>query len=123
MSRRPRGAGHGPIIPQARHTDFILAIVAEDLGLVGIILVLGLFFALAVYILYLMTRVTNEFPRILGSGIALMFILQAIINMAVAMGLIPTTGINLPLFSYGGTSLVTYMVAFGVVLNITRDVE
>ena len=108
---------------QARHTDFILAIVAEDLGIAGIILLLVLFFGLTIYGFLLMTRVKEDFPRLLGSGILLLFILQATINMCVTMGMIPTTGINLPLFSYGGTSLLTYMIAFGIFLNITREVE
>lgn len=106
---------------QARHTDFIMAIVAEDMGLVGVFLVLTLFFGTTIYGFIIISRIQEEFPRLLGSGILIVFILQAIINISVTMGVIPTTGINLPLFSYGGTSLITYLIMFGIVLNISRD--
>lgn len=105
---------------QARHTDFILAIVAEDLGLWGIWLVLLLYFGLAFYALVLLSRIEDVFGRLLGTGIVAVFITQVLMNVSVTMGLIPTTGINLPLFSYGGTSLVTYMAQFGILLSITR---
>lgn len=105
---------------QARHTDFIFSIVAEDLGLVGVVFVLGLYFFIAGYALYLLADVEETFGRLLGSGIILLFIIQSILNVAVAMGLLPTTGINLPVFSYGGTSMLTYLGMFGILLNILK---
>lgn len=105
---------------QARHTDFILSIVAEDLGVFGIFLLLFLYFSLSLYSLYLLSKIQRPFPRILGTGIICTFLLQVSLHVAVTMGLMPTTGISLPLFSYGGTSLIVYMSMFGILLNITR---
>ncbi len=105
---------------QARHTDFIFSIVAEDLGLLGVILVLSLYFFIAAYSLYLLSLVKDTFGRLLGTGIILLFIIQTVLNIAVAMGLLPTTGINLPVFSYGGTSMLTYLAMFGILLNIIK---
>lgn len=105
---------------QARHTDFILAIVAEDTGFAGILFCLALYFGITIYGLYLVMKTRDSFGRLLGSGIFMIFITQVTMNAAVAMGLIPTTGINMPLLSYGGTSLITYMIMFGIVLNILR---
>ena len=105
---------------QARHTDFILAVVAEDLGFFGVFILLALMFGLSGYGLYLMFKIEDIFARLLGCGLIFLFATQMIINVAVTMGLVPTTGINLPLISNGGTSLVTYLSMFGIVLNITR---
>jgi len=106
---------------QARHTDFILAVIAEDIGFWGVVLTLILFFSMGVYVLYNLKKISDTFSLFLGTGIILLFMLQAIINIAVSMGLMPVTGINLPLISYGGTSLVTYMLMFGIVLNILKN--
>jgi len=106
---------------QARHTDFIAAVIAEDLGFIGIAATFILFFAIFLYSLYLMSMVEDTFGKLLGSGILFIFITQAMLNMAVTMGLVPTTGINLPIISYGGTSIVTFLSMFGIVLNITRE--
>lgn len=108
---------------QARHTDFILAIVAEDLGAIGITIILALYFGITVYSLYLLRRVENTFLRLLGTGISFSLIFQVIINTAVTMGLMPTTGINLPLFSYGGTSLIMYLFMLGVLLSVCKKAE
>ncbi|MDH5717335.1 MAG: FtsW/RodA/SpoVE family cell cycle protein [Spirochaetia bacterium] len=106
---------------QARHTDFIAAIVAEDLGFAGIFLLLLLYFSFAAYGLFKLSQVENNFGRLLGTGILILFITQTMMNLAVVFGVMPTTGINLPLFSYGGTSILTYMSILGIVLNIMRD--
>jgi len=106
---------------QARHTDFILAIVAEDLGFFGIAVVLLLYVFISVYALLLLRKVDVKFGRLLGTGIILLFTIQALINVAVTMGVLPTTGINLPLFSYGGTSALTYLGMMGVVVNVLKE--
>ena len=106
---------------QARHTDFILAVVAEDLGLFGVALLLLLLFGLSIYAIFLLSKVQDQFGRLLGFGIVFLFITQVTMNVAVTMGLIPTTGINLPLISNGGTSLVTYLAMLGILLSITRE--
>lgn len=106
---------------QARHTDFILAVVAEDLGTIGIILVLSLYLLICVYSLVKLMKIEDKYGRLLGTGIILLFIVQAIMNVAVVMGLLPTTGINLPLISYGGTSILSYLAMFGILLNILKE--
>ena len=107
----------------ARHTDFILAVIAQDTGIIGISFVFILFCFISFYGLYKMSLLEDNFARVLGSGIILLFFTQFLINVTVTMGLIPVTGLTLPLISYGGTSLVTYLVGFGIVLNITRVAE
>jgi len=105
---------------QARHTDFILAVISEDTGWVGITFVLLLYLSLIVIALRTLPGVADPFARYAGTGIILLFSTQALMNIAVTMGLMPTTGINLPLVSYGGTSLVLYLSMFGVLLGILR---
>lgn len=105
---------------QERHTDFILAIVAEDLGAIGVIFLLGTYFVIATYGLILASRLKDDFMRLMATGFLLCLILQVIINSAVTMGLMPTKGINLPLVSNGGTSLLVYLVMCGMMLSALR---
>ncbi|MDH4262306.1 MAG: putative lipid II flippase FtsW [Spirochaetia bacterium] len=106
---------------QARHTDFILAIVAEDLGTIGIVGLLMLYMTICLYSLMKLMKVEDSYGRLLGTGIILLFIVQAIMNVAVVMGLLPTTGLNLPLVSYGGTSILSFLAMFGILLNILKE--
>jgi cell division protein FtsW len=105
---------------QERHTDFILAIVAEDFGAVGVIILLSVYFFIAVYGLVQAARLRDDFLRLIATGVLLSLILQVIINSGVTMGLLPTKGINLPLVSNGGTSLVVYLVMCGMMLSALR---
>ncbi len=105
---------------QERHTDFILAIVAEDLGSIGVILLIGTYFAIGIYGLVLASRLRDDFMRLIATGILLSLIIQVVINSGVTMGLLPTKGINLPLVSNGGTSLVVYLVMCGMLLSALR---
>jgi cell division protein FtsW len=110
-------------LPEA-HTDFVLAIIAEELGMVTVLLLLGLFFAFVARVLVIARR--NElnnrlFAAYLGYGIAFLFLGQVLINMAVNVGLLPTKGLTLPFLSYGGSSLMACLVMFGVLLRI--DIE
>ncbi|MBV6492080.1 MAG: putative peptidoglycan glycosyltransferase FtsW [Turneriella sp.] len=105
---------------QERHTDFILAIVAEDLGALGVIGLFLAYFTFAIYALYLASRLRDDFARLIATGCALSLILQVVINSGVTMGLFPTKGINLPLVSNGGTSLFVYMVMCGMLLSALR---
>lgn len=106
---------------QARHTDFILAVAAEDIGIIGIGLILFLYAFISITALLRLVKIEEPFGRLLGTGIILLFITQAIMNIAVVMGLLPTTGINLPLISYGGTSVFSYLAMFGILLNILKE--
>lgn len=104
-------------------TDFIFAVLGEELGLIGTLLVLSLFFLLAWRGLKIATSVPDMFGSMLAVGITSMIIIQAIINIGVVTASMPITGITLPFISYGGTSLVIMMSAIGILLNISRQVE
>jgi cell division protein FtsW len=106
----------------AAHTDSIFAIIGEELGLVGCLLVIGLF-ALVVYRgLRLAILAPDAFGRLLASGITCWIGVQALINMAVVTGTMPFTGISLPFVSLGGSSLVTCMIGVGIMLSVSRSV-
>lgn len=105
---------------QERHTDFILAIVAEDLGALGVIALIGTYFLIVVYGLILASRLKDDFMRLMATGFLLCLIIQVVINSGVTMGLLPTKGINLPLVSNGGTSLLVYLVMCGMLLSALR---
>lgn len=105
------------------HTDYIFATVAQELGLVGSLAVVGLF----VFIGYRGMRTAilsrDPFARFLAFGITATILIQAFFNISVVLALVPTKGITLPFVSYGGTSLFIMLVLIGVLLNITREVE
>lgn len=102
------------------HTDFVFAVIAEETGLLGTILVLGLFCALFVRGMRIAQGAPDEFGRLLAMGLTLLVVLQAFLNIGVVTGSLPTTGIPLPFISYGGSSLLSSLVAMGIVLNISR---
>jgi cell division protein FtsW len=103
----------------APHTDFIFSVVGEEMGLMGAILILGLYVVFAVRGIRVSLGAPDEFGIFLGLGITALISLQAIINMAVVLGLLPTKGLTLPFVSYGGTSLVVSLVSVGILLNIS----
>ncbi len=107
-------------LPEA-HTDFILAIVAEELGLVATLLVLLLFAGYFVCGMAISNRAPDTFGRLLGFGVTMMITLQAAINMVVVTGLGPTKGLPLPFISYGGSSLVISIIMSAVLLSIARS--
>ena len=107
-------------LPMA-HNDFILAIIGEELGLLGTLLVLALFGVLAVAITRVVRRNTDPFVQIASAGIGAWVLGQAIINIAVVIGLLPVIGVPLPLVSAGGSALVTTMIAMGVLLSFARS--
>lgn len=107
-------------LPQA-HTDFIFSIIGEELGFIGIVLVLIGFGVLLVRSLRVSLRAPDLFGCYLVFGCVLLIALQAGINMAVAVGLFPTKGLTLPFISYGGTSLIATLSAVGVILNVSKS--
>jgi len=109
-------------LPEA-HTDFIFANVCEELGLIGALILVGLFVALAYRGLRAAYLSTDPFARFLAFGITSAVLIQAFFNMSVAVALLPTKGITLPFISYGGTSLFVTLASMGVLLNITRDID
>ncbi len=106
-------------LPEA-HTDFILSIVAEELGVVASILVLLLFVGYFICGMTISMRARDPFARLFGFGITLLISLQALINIGVVTGVLPTKGIALPFISYGGSSLVMSIVMTAVLLNIAQ---
>src|SRR5262249_27799694 len=106
-------------LPQA-HTDAIFAIIGEELGLIGTLLVLGAFLLLAYRGYRIAARSPDPFGALVAVGITSWITLQALLNIAVTTTLVPFTGLTLPFLSYGSSSLIMCMVAAGVLLNISR---
>lgn len=102
------------------HTDMIFAIVGEELGLVGTLFLLGLFVALYARAYRVVKGCPDRFGRLLGFGLTSSLAIQTAINLAVVTGVLPVTGITLPLISYGGSSLVITLIELGLILNISR---
>jgi len=100
------------------HTDFILAVIGEELGFAGVILVLVLFAVFTIKGMRAAQRAPDSFGTLLAAGLTLMIGIQAVVNSMVVLGLLPTKGLPLPFISYGGSSLVTSMIAAGIVLNV-----
>ena len=120
-----RAWGSGPAGPSGAscpyaHTDFIFAIIGEELGLIGALTVLGLFVALGYFGVRAALRAPDRFGMLLAAGITTWFVLQAFVNIGAVVGLLPITGVPLPFVSYGGSSLVVNLLAMGVLLNVAR---
>jgi len=107
----------------APHTDFIFSVIGEELGLVGAMVVVLLFFVFTVRGIQIGLSLDDRFGTYLALGITLMISLQAVINMAVVLGLLPTKGLTLPFISYGGTSLITNLVGVGILLHLSTRVD
>ena len=105
------------------HTDFIFAVTAEELGLVGAVFVVALFAIFLWRGMRASWRTEDVFGRYLAAGITCMVVLQAFINISVVLGMMPTKGIPLPLVSYGGSSLFVTLACVGVLLNITKQAD
>jgi cell division protein FtsW len=102
------------------HTDFIFAVIGEELGMVGTVTVLILFGILAWRGVAISLKAPDPFGRHLAFGLTMMIVVQALINMAVVTGLLPTKGLTLPFLSYGGSSLLANLIAIGILWNISR---
>jgi len=107
-------------LPEA-HTDFILSVVGEELGFLGVMLVIALFFAVVFCGVKIAFRARDLLGTFLAVGLVSLIGLQCVLNMGVVMGLLPTKGSTLPFISYGGTSLVVNLVAVGILLNISSQ--
>jgi cell division protein FtsW len=105
----------------AAHTDFIFAIIGEEFGIVGTIVIIALFLAFAFFGIRICRKSKDYYGRVVAGTLTSMIIAQAVINISVVIGLIPVTGITLPFISYGGSSLLTCMIAAGILLNISRQ--
>ena len=105
------------------HTDFIFAVTAEELGLLGSIIVIALFAIFLWRGIRTALRTQDMFGQFLVVGITAMVVVQAFVNMSVVLGMMPTKGIPLPFVSYGGSSLFVTLACVGVLLNVTKQVE
>ena len=101
-----------------RTTDFIFAVYGEEFGLVGILVLLGLYLFVVARGLYISLYAPDTFSRLLGSSLTLTFFVYVFVNIGMVTGLLPVVGVPLPLISYGGTALVTLMAAFGILMSI-----
>ena len=102
------------------HTDFIFAVVGEELGLIGTVAVLGLFGVFMWRGLRSSAKAPDQFGSYLALGITMMVALQAFINMSVVLGLVPTKGIPLPFLSYGGSSFLVMLASVGILMNVSQ---
>ncbi len=105
------------------YSDFIFAIIVEEWGILGGLIVLFLYLNLLYRTVLIVRKCDKAFPAFLATGLALSIVIQALLNMAVAVGLIPVTGQPLPLISMGGTSILFTGAAFGIILGISREVR
>jgi rod shape determining protein RodA len=103
---------------RVRHTDFIFAVTAEELGFLGAIAMMGLLFVLLWRILRVAERSRDTFGRLIAAGVAGLILFQSVINIGMNLGLMPVTGIPLPFVSYGGSSFLTLMLGIGLVESI-----
>ena len=105
------------------HTDFIFAVTAEEFGLLGSLMVLGLFAIFLQRGLKTALGTRDNYTRLLAIGITAMVIVQALMNISVVLSLMPTKGLPLPFVSYGGSSLFITLASVGVLLNITKQAD
>ncbi|KAB0665387.1 putative lipid II flippase FtsW [Oryzomonas japonica] len=121
-----QGLGEGKqklfYLPEA-HTDFILSVVGEELGFLGVVIIIGMFFLLVQRAMRIAVAAPDTFGRFLALGIAVLFGIEATVNMGVVTGLLPTKGLALPFISYGGSSLLISLFAVGILLNISSGLK
>ena len=117
------GLGNGRqqiyFLPEA-HTDFVLAVIGEELGLIFTVVVALLFLSIFLIVVWHLRKAPNLFQFLLATGATLMIVLQSLINMGVVTGLLPTKGMSLPYISYGGSNLVVMFMLTGVIFNCLR---
>jgi len=108
---------HLEFLPEPQ-TDFIFSVLAEEFGFVGVVTILALYGAIILRGLYLADRCRDSFARLLAGALVFMFFLYLVVNVGMVCGLLPVVGVPLPLVSYGGTSAVTLLAAFGLIMGL-----
>ena len=108
---------HLDFLPEGS-TDFIFAVFAEEFGLIGLGMLLGLYFFIIARSLFMAVQAPNTFSRVLAGSLALIFFVYVFVNAGMVSGILPVVGLPLPLISYGGTSIVTIMAGFGMLMGI-----
>ena len=101
-----------------RHTDFIFAVIGEEFGLLGLLILVLLYLFVVARAMYLTTQMQDTFGRLVASSIAVTFFIYVLINTCMVSGLLPVVGVPLPLVSYGGTSMVTLLAGFGILMAL-----
>ncbi|MDW6092306.1 rod shape-determining protein RodA [Vibrio rhizosphaerae] len=101
-----------------RHTDFIFAVIAEEWGLIGIVALLSVYLFIIGRGLYLASNAQTAFGKMMGGSVVLSFFVYVFVNIGMVSGILPVVGVPLPLISYGGTSMVTLMAGFGILMSI-----
>ena len=104
-------------LPESR-TDFIVAVIGEELGLIGVTLLLALYLVVIARALTIAARASSTFGRLAGGGLTLIFFAYVFVNVGMVSGLLPVVGVPLPLVSFGGTSAITLLLGFGIVMSI-----
>jgi cell division protein FtsW len=121
-----QGLGEGKqklfFLPEA-HTDFILSVVGEELGLIGVLVICAMFLLLVQRGIRVALQAQDNFGRFLAFGIVTLLGIEAFVNIAVVTGLFPTKGLALPFISYGGSSLIVTLFAVGVLLNVSHSMR
>lgn len=103
------------------HTDFIIAVLAEEFGLLGVLLLLGLYLAIIGRVLYIGFQSATTFNKLVAGSLGLTFFVYVFVNMGMVSGILPVVGVPLPLVSRGGTSIVSLLLAFGIIMAIAND--
>ncbi len=108
---------HLEFLPES-HTDFIVAVLAEEFGFVGVFALMSLYLLILLRCLYIAVNAQDSFSRLLAGALSMTFFIYVFVNVGMVSGLLPVVGVPLPLISYGGTSIVTLMAAFGILMSI-----
>jgi rod shape determining protein RodA len=119
-----KGLFHGPMsqhgfVPE-NHTDFIVTVVGEELGVVAVLGLLFLFFLMLLSLMRVLSRCEEPFGALLVTGVMALFAFQVVVNMGMTMGLLPVVGIPLPFCSYGGSAMITNFAALGLASSVAR---
>ncbi|MBM7854524.1 rod shape determining protein RodA [Desulfohalotomaculum tongense] len=101
-----------------QHTDFIFSVVGEEFGFVGTVLVLALFFIIVYRGIFIASQAKDTFGTLLAAGVVSMMVFHILVNVGMTVGIMPVTGLPLPFFSYGGSSMITNMIAIGILQNV-----
>ncbi len=108
---------HLEFLPE-RHTDFIFAVIGEEFGFAGILVLLALYFFIILRGLMITAHAHDRYGRLLAGGLTLVFFVYVFVNTGMVTGLLPVVGVPLPLISYGGTSMVTLLIGFGMIMSV-----
>jgi rod shape determining protein RodA len=108
---------HLDFLPES-HTDFIIAVIGEELGLIGVVTMLVLYLVLVARGLHIAVQAAHTYERLLAGALSLTFFVYVFVNIAMVSGLLPVVGVPLPMVSYGGTAAITLMVSFGIIMAV-----